>query len=361
MAAMNDMVGQPTTPAAPDARLAEIIGASLAAPLARMRSLLQEVREARSWSESRLDALERAVEEALRVGVQSQQLARLAGGRLRQSHERLALHEIMLELLIERQPQFSAQKIEVRQRLKPVDIIVDGGLLLGLLEALLDWAVQVGRELLVKLEMKNWPEHGMLSLRAVRTPGTNADADNLAWELVKHSARLLGVDLKRESTDSYVQATLEFPRTVRQLSGLTALDADSRMGADSMRIDSQISGMAGMRALLVSDDQRLRREVAAICQDAGIKLELATRTQEAMVASELSQPTLIIIDGSLRDDVFDEYLERQLQEGGVRAVEVTDRDVGFEISAWEGPSVSRISRDSIKDQLKTVLSLEFGR
>lgn len=351
----NSETGQAARP-----ELAEVIGASLAAPVTRLRTLLAEVRLDRSWSDGRLAALEQAVEETHRIGLQSQHLARLLGGKLRQSHEKLALHRVVLDLLAQRQASATAAGVVMRQHVKPVEVIVDPGLLVGLLEALVDWALQAGDELLVKLEMKNWPEHGLLTVRAVGRD--RPDADNLDWQVVARTAEMMGVLLTRDLTQAHAQATLEFPRTVRELSGLTALDTEREVGPDSVRIDSQTSQLLGLRVLLVTDDRRVERDVVAVCERMNMRLETAINPRQALGLSELSQPELVIMDETLRDDAFDAHLERLMREREhFHVVEVTAPGSGFEISSWEVTSMSRIGRDNIRDQLKTVLSLEFGR
>jgi CheY-like chemotaxis protein len=347
--------------------LAEIIGTNLALPVGQLRALAQQARTHPVWSEARLAALDDAVEAAHRLSVQSQQLARLTGGRLRQSHERLPLHAILLDLLLQRQAAFKRQEIAVRQQLAPVEVIVDPGLLVGLLESLIDWAAQMGGEVQVKLGMKNWPEHGLLTVRATGPlaphlgPGT-AHPENLAWLLVERTAQEMGVAVKQASTPDAFEATLEFPRTVRQLSGLTALDTDRNAGADSSHVDWQASLLTGLRVLLVSDDMRVQREVSALSRQLDMNLEATSSAREAFDISELSQPALIIIDGSLRDEFFDDYLRRLARErANFHAVEIVEGDTGFEMSSWENSAMSRISRGALKEQLKTVLASEFGR
>ncbi|MCV6021866.1 hypothetical protein OFO93_35750, partial [Escherichia coli] len=79
------------------------------------------------------------------VGLASQQIARFASGRVRQSHERLNLTQTVQNVLVHRHRETSARGIEVRQVLKPVDVIVDPTLLFSLLNTLLDWAMRHAR------------------------------------------------------------------------------------------------------------------------------------------------------------------------------------------------------------------------
>src|SRR4051812_40506902 len=146
--------------------VADIIGAQLSVPVAELKSLMAQVRERRGFNHAQLAAMDTAIERAHRIAVQSQQLARLAGGRLRQSHERLGLHTVVGDLVHARRGQLRTQGAQVRLALKPVEIIVDPGLLTGLCDAAIDWAAEHGGNISIHLDIKNWPEYGVLMVKA---------------------------------------------------------------------------------------------------------------------------------------------------------------------------------------------------
>ncbi|TFY96211.1 hypothetical protein [Ramlibacter rhizophilus] len=357
-------VAETSAPSGP--LVAELIGISLADPVTHLRELVQALRAQLPPQSRQFAELELCARQLHRVSVQSQQLARVMKGRLRQSHERLSLHAIVLDILVQAHGGFKQQGIQVRQHLRPVDVIVDPGLLVALVETLVDWGAQLGRELQVRLEVKNWPAHALLSLRVLdlRTDAHGAlPLDNLAWQLVVETARLMNVTVRRELGQDAAQASLEFSRTVRQLSGITALDAERQTGADSSQLQSQSSQLAGLRVLLVSDDVRLQREVKSVCTELDLRLEVALTAAQGFEMSELSQPSMIILDESLRTDFFDDYLQRLMRERlHFHAVEVAaTTHTGFEISSWDQTTASRIGRDTVKEQLKTVILLELGR
>ncbi|MBL0423303.1 hypothetical protein JI739_23405 [Ramlibacter sp. AW1] len=356
-----DVVVTDEAPPLEGTALAEVIGRSLARPVETLNTLLEQAQAAGTGSEAWRASLRDAVEQTHRVGIRSQQLARLASNGVRQSHEKLALHAIVLDLLVQRRPAFGRQGIALQQHLEAVDVIVDPGLLLSMLEALIDWAADHGERIAIKLAMRNWPRHAVLSVRTSRAPRIEEPAllDDIAWGLATHAARALGVVLTREVSGEAMMATVEFPRTVDRLSGLTALDVD-RAGPDSSRISSQTGRLAGLQVLLVTDDRRVQREVAAVCDSLKLKLELAVNPTEGVHHSERLQPELIIMDETLRSDALLEHVRRQFGERPhFHALEITDRETGFEISSWEQAGLGRISRDSIAAQLKTVLAIEF--
>ena len=89
-----------------DYMLAGIIGAQLSEPLSTMQYVVQEFTRTRKISRSQMQQLQIAIETARTVAKQSQQIARLAGGRLRQSHERLSLDAVINEALDQRAEAF---------------------------------------------------------------------------------------------------------------------------------------------------------------------------------------------------------------------------------------------------------------
>ena len=146
--------------------LAGVIGTQLSDPLAIIQQAISEFERTQTLTPAQVKSLKTALASARKVAMQSQQIARLASGQLRQSHERLKLDDLLRGLLFERTKAFKKQGVELYHGLKPVEVIVDAGLLTSLLEVALDWAVSKGRRLVVTLEMKNWPEYGILLIKA---------------------------------------------------------------------------------------------------------------------------------------------------------------------------------------------------
>lgn len=354
------------------ARLAGAIGAELAAPVARLQQLAQELRIRPHLSSDDLADLDAAIAEAHRIAVQSQQLARLAGGKLRQSHEKLALHTILHDVLLEHHALFAARGIEARQHLRPVDIIVDPSLLVSLLQAAIQWASERGSRLVVRLSMKNWPENGLLVIKAQRTVQVSGEAptsrsgDNLLWFLLAQIAQAMGVLVSREVTEEGTTATLEFPRTVRNLSGLTSLDTERSEHPPGKNTWSESSEthkqLKGSHLLLITDDARLQRDVAKVCQRLQLKFDACPTTHQATRFCELSVPHLLVIDENLHDTEFD-LLHADLVRHHVRfpVVEIAARSEGYAVSTWDDGSASRIGRDAVVEQLPAILAMELGK
>lgn len=349
------------------AQMAQAIGASLAPPVSDLDALLRGLREQRALAPAQLDALEAALQRIHTISLHSQQLGRLADGHLRQSHERLALHEATLDVLMQPNASWRRAGLGLRQQLRPVDVIVDPGLLVSLLEATFGWAAQMGDKLLVKLGMKNWPEHGLLVVRSLRQeppPGTPDERvpDNLAWQLIVHTARAMGVSVHRDITPAYVQVSLEFPRTVNTLSGLTAQEGERHLGPDTWQMSHGAKAADGATALLVTDDHRLLREVKDICRRMRMNLESAPTMAEAIRQCKAALPALIVIDESLHDESFDALRAEVARQGlDLPAVEITSSDSGFELSTWDDTSISRVGRDAVTQHLQAAMTLALGQ
>lgn len=354
--------------------LAGTIGAELASPVNHMMRWLEELRARRSGADTdeALAGLDAAIAQVHEISLRSQQVARLASGRLRQSHEKLELHTLVHEVLLDRQAQLASHGIQLDQDLRPVEIIVDPGLLMSLLQSATDWSAGQGNHLLVKLGMKNWPENGLLVLKATWQPAATRDLpdqdalDSLLWGLLLHTAAAMGVLVSREIDRGGVSVYLEFPRTVRNLSGLTAMDIEpgtTRVNAgdftDTIGAGKRLQGAA---ILLITDDPRLQRDVEKVCQRLNLRMDATPSTRQAARLCELSRPQLILIDENLHDIDFDR-LHADLVRHNARfpVIEVAPADQGLSISSWDEGSASRIGRDHVAQQLPQALALELGK
>src|SRR6478735_1566331 len=110
-----------------------VIGAELARHTGAIDGVLNAFRRTRSITRSQMGTLRTSTAAIQRISMYSQQLSRLAGGRLRQSHERVGLDELMRRTLA---------------------------------EVAVDCAARYGQVLNLWLKIKNWPEHGLLTLKS---------------------------------------------------------------------------------------------------------------------------------------------------------------------------------------------------
>jgi len=344
-----------------------IIGAQLSQPVALMKDVLAQFRHTHTISRTQMVILGEAVNAAHRIALQSQQISRLAGGRLRQSHERLSLHTLLQEVLDSKLNQAAHTGLQVRRKIKPVEVIVDPGLLWSLLEVAVDWAAEQGQRIQVSLDVKNWPEYGILMLKAsqhIAVPANDEEAespDTLNWHLLQQIAQTMGLMVERVIAPDHTLVMLEFPRTVKQLEGLTAVEMN--VGGDSSSFFlSESKPLAGHRLLLVTADEGIRADVKDACDMLGLVMDTTPTSVQAIRFCEMDKPHMIVIDEKLHDHYFDELREDLVRSDiNFPCVEISSASNTFEMSNWMGDSMSRISRDALRAQLSSILVMELAK
>lgn len=355
------LMATPPTPS--DFALVGQFGSELADPINAMHGIVQAFNQTRHMSHGHMVALVAAVESAMTLTRQAQQISRLAEGKLRQSHERIRLDEVLQHSLAELSPLLQADGIEVFRNVKPVEIIIDPGLLSSLLDAALKWGCSQGKRMVVSLGIKNWPEHALLAIKASSLPGQPARAahqDTLSWHLLALTAQAMGVTLERDITAAGdAVLILEFARTVKQLEGLTAVEMDA--GGDSS-FHNGTKPMAGMRILLISNDPMVSAEVDEAGRLLGLMVDKVPTVQQGRRYVDLGKPHLIVIDERLNDNAF-ERLQNEITstDPNFGFIEIADESNTFEMSSWMSDSMTRVSRDVMRAQLPSVLTLELAR
>ena len=338
-------------------------GAELAEPINTMHNIVQDFNQSRHLSHAQMVQLVASVETALKVTRQSQQIARLAEGQLRQSHERIHLDQLLRQTLSELSPTLKARGIEIHRNIKPVEIIIDPGLLSSLVETALIWGCSQGKRVVVSLGIKNWPEHGILAIKASNppgSPGASAQADTLAWQLVVLTAQVMGVTLEREITaNGEAMLLMEFARTVKQFEGVTSFEMD--VSGDSS-FHNGTKPMAGMRILLITNDAMVRAEVERAGRLLGLLVDRVSSVEQAQRYVQLGMPNLVIIDQALNDDSFGR-LQNDITSTNPNLgfIEIADESNTFEISSWMSDSMARVSRDVMRAHLPSVMTLELAR
>lgn len=353
-------------PALKDYALAAAMGRQLSEPLADMQNIVQALLDTGKISRRKVQMLLGGLARVRQLSMQSQQLARLSQGRVRQSHERLRLDVVVRQALEEHSEAFHQQGVELVQRIRPVEIILDPGMVSALLDAALACATVRGSRLLVTLEMRNRPEHGMLTLNTVQTVVTDHTltvnsgmVDTVAWRLLSEVARASAVTLAHAEELGHSTLTLEFPRTVRQLEGLTQADMDVSDDSRS-HLDSKM--VSGQRILLFTSDDSLGQITSRVCNHLGLLLDTATSSELAVRQCEMEKPHLLIFDERDTDEAFD-ALRNDLQrmEPGFPMISIADDANTLAMSSWTGDSIARIGRSDLRARLPQVLALELAK
>jgi hypothetical protein len=307
-----------------------------------------------------------------RKAMSMQQIARLAQNRVRQSHEKLVLGEVAQNVLDDRKPEHIASGLVVNTKFKNVEIIVDPGLLMSLIATAIDWVTEFGTVVRMSTGMKNWPQHGQLTLIAAQGVRTQEDIDrkttvnqSIAWHLLQQIAQAMGVGLVMDETINERSLTIEFPRTVVALEGMTMMEMDTGHGdisGNSSFGSVNSNFIAGHSVLVLASDYRLFTEVRDICKKLSLRCEHAHNAQMAERHCELQVPHLVVCEEALDDDQYAALLDDlQRHTPGFPTIVVAEGGYGFEFSDWSGNSKSRVSRKQLSEQLPGALTVELSR
>ncbi len=335
--------------------------------------ILQAASNPRAMGES-LSRTHFLVDRLRRKAMSMQQIARLAQNRVRQSHEKLSLAGVAQNVLDDRKTEYAATGLVVNTRFKTVEIIVDPGLLMSLISASLDWVTEFGTVVRMSTSMKLWPQHGQLNLIAAQGVRTQEDIDrkttvnqSIAWHLMQQIALSMGVGLVMDETVHERSLTIEFPRTVVALEGMTVMEMEMETGHSGLSGQSGFGSVstnfiAGHQVLVISADYRLFVEVREICAKLSLRCEHAATVQVAERYCEGQVPHLIVCDEAQDDDIYAALLDDlQRHSPGFPTIIVTEGGYGFEFSDWSGNSKSKVARKHLTEQLPSALTVELSR
>jgi len=364
----------PQTPVDPaDERWRELVGSvgrEIAMPLSAALERINELISSGKIDRGSLRALREEVEAARRSGMIAQQLSRFASGRLRQSHERLALGETLTTALSYRQRETQARGITLRPVVKPADVIVDASLLFSLLNSLLDWALMHARsQIEFAIDIKTWPVRARLTCSFVHRPADELDdgaaaplssteLDSLTWHLIDQTALTMGLPLTRTLRDGRIDVSFEFPRTAHdQMEGLSTIELDEGFAAGT-----NSKPLAGSHVLVVASRRDIRARVRDSIRHMGLIIDLVSSVEEAAEFCRDGLPHAIVVEGilsgerlrSLRTEICSEVPDFPF-------IEVVEEGSGFEMSGFSGVGMARVSRDAIESALPSVLMFELSK
>ncbi len=344
------------------AQISVEIAGPLTAALERVHALASSGRIDRQG----LHALREEVEHARSAGMIGQQLARFASGRLRQSHERLALARVVQGVLTHRSREAQARGIRVEQRLKPVEVIVDASLLSSLLNALLDWTLANARsQVELRIDMTPAPAQARFGVRFARlraaddapravTPGL----DSLAWRLLQQTAWTMGLPIERRDTEAEVLLSIDFPRTVNeQMEGASAIELDQGFAPST-----NSKPLAGSHVLVLAAERELRQQVRDAIRGMGLIIDAAGSVEEAAEFCREGLPHAIVFEARLRSDALDALREAIAADAPDFVwVEIAEEANLFEISGFSGSACARVGRDAIAGSLPSALMFELSK
>ena len=350
----------------PGYRLVGVIGAQLTEPLGILQRQVNALMASGALNQLQAQPLGDVVRDIGKLAVQSQLLMKVADGRGRYAHEQVDLHLVVNHILDEHAHSFRLHGVQLHRSIKPVAVMVNPELVAALIDAAIDWVGELGQRLVVSLEVKNWPANAVLKLRTSQTVTESRPLDDgtqmperLSWYLVTEIARAIGAVLERDQSTNETFLTLEFPRTVQTVDGLTATEMD--LGSDAW-MGNASRNLAGHRVLIVSSDIKLREDAKTVCRSLGMMVDSVPTSLMAVRFCEMEAPELIIVDERFKDEQFDELRSDLLRmHPNFPFIEIAYESNALTMAGWMGENMTRINRDEMAHQLPEALAIEMSK
>ncbi|UXH77934.1 hypothetical protein [Roseateles amylovorans] len=371
--AANDMA-----PRISDTQWGEIVqqlGAEIAGPLSHALERIQQLISTGQIDRQGLRALRESVVHAREAGMATQQLSRLASGRLRLSRERVHLTQVLRGVLAQRSRETQARGIQIRQLLQPIEVMSDASLLFSLLNAVMDWAlVNTHSSLEMRLDMTAWPTKARLVCRfahrsldlgsapAAAIAELPESLNSLKWRLIEQTALTLGVLPLREDDAGITRLTLEFPHIVSDDPSLPSPPVPAHLDRDDPLPSHNSKPLAGCHLLIVSPRRELRQQIQASIRHMGLIVDAVSSMEEALRFCEEGLPHGIAFEQSLRDADFDRlYADITGEVPHFAFIEVREGEQQTQLSTATQDRMARISRANLPDAMPSVLLFELSK
>lgn len=292
-------------------------------------------------------------------GISAQQINRFYGGRIRQSHEKVGMADLVEGVLQERKKDFTILGVELRRKLKPVEVLVDPTVAHTFVNAVLDWGLPFGNRIDVRMDLNAWPRHARLQVRVSNDgvpPSSSAEADSLSWMLVRQIALAAGgIEIDRQLTDEGVNFTALFSRTVQAVDGISAVDLSDDHS-------SMFKSLSGVYVLTISPTLQIRADVRDALREIGITSDSVVDFQQARDAIMSRMPNLIVVDAAIKDMGFDLFRRELLREVfEFPFVEISPDDSSFDMSGFGEFSMAKVGRGNVREALGTAVMFELAK
>ena len=370
---MNDPIHDKSRPEADDAHWREIIGqigTEVGLPLSAALERVTVLATTGKIDRAGLRMLREEIERARRAGMIGQQLARFASGRIRQSPEQISVTQMLREVLLQRGREATARQVEIGQVLKPAEVVADATLLYALLQAVVDWSLDLARgKLEFRIDIKAWPPHASLSARFSHASSDASDRltpvgtplpslDSMSWRLVQQISWTLNLVLERTVSDSETTLTIEFPRTVHEeAEGVSVVEIDQGFG-----MSENSKPLAGSHVLVVAGSRDMRSLIKESIRHMGLLVDFVNSVEEAEVFCRDALPHAIVFESVLANDRFQKLRQGiSLEMPSFVFIEVAPEGSALQLSTNTAADHARIGRDAVMQSLPSALIYELSR
>jgi hypothetical protein len=293
------------------------------------------------------------------AGISTQQINRFYGGRIRQSHEKVDMAQLVEGILQERKNELGVLGIELRRKLKPVEVLIDPTVAYTFVNAVLDWGLPFGSRIDVRMDMNAWPKHARLQVRVSNDgvpPSSTAMLDSLSWVLIRQIAQTAGgIEIDREISDEGVSFTAMFTRTVQAVDGISAVELSDDHS-------SMFKSLSGIYVLTVSPALQIRADVRDALREIGVLSDSVVNFEQAREAVRSRMPNLIIVDSEIKGDAFESFRRELLREVfEFPFLEISPDDSSFDMSGFGELSMAKVGRGNIREALGTAVMFELAK
>ncbi|AOW11793.1 hypothetical protein LPB72_20130 [Hydrogenophaga crassostreae] len=293
------------------------------------------------------------------AGVSAQQINRFYMGRIRQTHEKVDMSQLVEGVLQERKQELATLGIALRRKLKPVEVLIDPTVAHTFVNAVLDWSLPFGNRVDMRLDLNAWPQHARFLVRVANDgapPSSAASSDSLSWMLIRQIALVAGgIEIDRTLSDDGVTFTAMFTRTVQAVDGISAVDLSDDHS-------SMFKSLSGTYVLTISPSLQIRADVRDALREIGISSDSVVDFQQARDVIKSRMPNLIVVDSEIKDDEFDEFRRAVLREVfEFPFVEISPDDSSFDMSGFGEFSMAKVGRGNIREALGTAVMFELAK
>ena len=316
-----------------------------------------------------LRVLREEIDLARRAGIRGQQLVRLGSGEVRMVRERVDLSALLREAWTLRQREFKSRGIEVRPTaIEDVTMAGDSAMLFSLIETLFDWVAEHARARVVfKLEAQHGRARltlGFLRRRAdgVSTLDLGAGHDpalsTLSWRLLKQSAHVLGLKLRRRDSTDRCEMRLSFPEA-------DAMGSSTMQGVEAEDVLARALGaqpLGGHHIVVLCASPEIRSLVRDALQPTGSMVDFVSSVDEARHLFEAALPHAVVYETALGDDHFERLRGDLLAEvSSLAFIAIAEAGRAFELLEANGHPYASVGCDGLMESLPAALLFELSR
>lgn len=300
------------------------------------------------------------------TSLRAQQITRLAGGRIRQSRERVEMSDLIQRMLEERAGEFEAAGASVRGELRPVDVLLDPPVAISLLNSVVDWGLSFSKEIVIQMAPAAVSGPARLSVRVTtpkraaavpqRTGGWNLRPhgrrlnDGLHWMLMRQMASSAGLEVTRTGEEGVAILNIEFPQTFLNTEGVSCLELQEPMG----------NALRDAWVLVLAEDDRVRQQSLDALRKMGIDAVGARDFAQARAAVAESRPQVVVASYDIDMDGLLDFRATVLGgEARCRLVEITKELPLFNLSGVDHFETPKVGREQVAQELPPTVLFEL--